>query len=165
MISRFSHTSSAELEAHHVPPHVIEFVEQHRVPSQRAILDNALRSDFKPVRSEPLDNHTHMSPIVYQMSFAGRQYSNPQLQQLQRQGQVQELGKPSALPPAPLFDSGPPVPPPTSPVSTKPAAVNGVPSGFTLTQSTGAVRHPTEEDLINARRRVDDMKRVAFSCG
>ena len=165
ILPRFSHTSGAELEAHHVPQHVIAFVEQHRVHLQRAILDNGPRSDFKPVRSETLDNHTHMSPIIYQMSFGGRQYSNPQLQQLQRQGPVQELGKPSALPPAQLFYSGPPVSPPTSPVSTKTAAMNGVPSGLTLTQSTGAVRHPTQEDLINARRRVDDMKRVAFSCG
>jgi hypothetical protein len=170
IIPRFSHTSGAELEAHHVPPHVIAFVEQHRVHLQRAILDNGFRSDFKPVRSEPLDNHTqvnHASPIIHQMSFGGLQYSNLQLQQLQRQGPVQGLGKPSALPPAQLFYSGPPVPPPTSPVSTKPAAMNGVPSGLILTQSTGAVplRRPTQEDLINAKRRVDEMKREAFSCG
>jgi hypothetical protein len=150
IIPRFSHTSGAELEAHHVPPHVIAFLEQHRVHFQR--------SDFKPIRSEPLNNHTqvnHASPIIHQMSFGGLQYSNLQLQQSQRQGPVQGLGKPSALPPAQLFYSGPP---PTSPVSTKPAAMNGVPSGL-------IVRRPTQEDFINAKRRVDEMKREAFSCG
>ena len=160
ILSRFSHTSGAELEAHHVPPHVIAFLEQHRVHFQR--------SDFKSIRSEPLDNHTqvnHASPIIHQMSFGGLQHSNLQLQQSQQQGSVQGLGKPSALPPAQLLYSGPPVPPPTSPVSTKPAAMNGVPSGLILTQSTGAVRRPTQEDLINAKRRVDEMKREAFSCG
>jgi len=51
-------------------------------------------------------------------------------------------------------------------VSMNPTATNGVISGLILTQSTGAVhiRRPTQEELINAKRRVDEKRRVAFSC-
>ena len=42
IIPRFSHTSGAELEAHHVPPNVIAFVEQNREQLQRGWQDQNL---------------------------------------------------------------------------------------------------------------------------
>ena len=44
ILPQFSHTSGAELEAHHVPQHIITFVEQNREHLQRAAQDqNGLR--------------------------------------------------------------------------------------------------------------------------
>ena len=41
ILPRFSNASGAELEAHHVPQHVITFVEQNRENLQRAAQDQA----------------------------------------------------------------------------------------------------------------------------
>jgi hypothetical protein len=49
----------------------------------------------------------------------------------------------------------------------KPAAMNGVTSGSIPTRSAGAtqVRHPTQEQLLAAKRYVDEKKRIAFARG
>jgi len=51
------------------------------------------------------------------------------------------------------------------PVSTNPAAVIGVrPSSiFTQSPSVSQIRRPTQEDLIVAKRWIEEKKRMAFS--
>ena len=63
ILPRFSHTSCAELEAHHVPQHVITFVEQNREHLQRAAQDqNGFRPGLtsKPITNAQLDNRTQV---------------------------------------------------------------------------------------------------------
>jgi hypothetical protein len=49
----------------------------------------------------------------------------------------------------------------------KPAAMNGVTSASILTQSASAmqIRRPTQEEVIAAKRYVDERKRITFSGG
>jgi hypothetical protein len=53
------------------------------------------------------------------------------------------------------------------PVSTNPADMNGVRSGsiFTQSPSVSQIRRPTQEDLIAAKRWIEEKKRMAFSSG
>jgi hypothetical protein len=53
------------------------------------------------------------------------------------------------------------------PVPMNLAAMDGVHSGLILNQNTGAtqIQRPAQEDIISAKRWVDEKKRVAFSCG
>jgi hypothetical protein len=53
------------------------------------------------------------------------------------------------------------------PVSTNQAAMNGVRSSSIFTQSPGVsqIRRPTEEDLVAAKRWIENKKRMAFSSG
>ena len=63
ILPRFSHTSGRELEAHHVPQHVIAFVEQNRVHLQRAAQDqNGFRTGITSPQNAPLDNGLWWSP-------------------------------------------------------------------------------------------------------
>ena len=189
ILLRFSHTSGVDLEAHHVPPYVITFVEQNREHLQRAAQENGLRAGLASTENAPLDNRIEASAL----------HPMARLQQLQRQALVQGPGKLNALQSAQLFNNvGPLVPPSTAlsmsassmpsmgaqitgsnssggvqnqggvmPVSMNPAAMNGVISDSTLTQSSGAmqIRRPTQEEVIAAKRYVDEKKRMAFSCG
>jgi hypothetical protein len=186
ILPRFSHTSGAELEAHHVPPNVIAFVEQNREHLQRAAQDqNGFRAGLTSIKSEPLDSRTQVSHVSPLQAMA-LQYSYQQLQRLQRPRPVRGTGKPSTRQPARVFVTDRPFLPLStvqsiSPsmgvqstgsnssggvqrgsisVSINPATMNGVTSG-----SRSTVRRPTPEELINAKRWVDEKKRVAFSCG
>ena len=200
VLPRFSHTSGAELEAHHVPQHVITFVEQNREHLQRAAQDqNGFRRGLTSTKNGPLDNRTqanHVPPLQAlsrpQQFITGHQ----QPQQLQRQGLVQGPGKPNTLQSAQQFNSVPLVPPSTAqtlnastmqsmgaqipssnpnsgvqnqggtvPVSMNPAAMNGVPSGSILTQPAMQVRRLNQEDLVAAKRWIEEKKRIAFSSG
>jgi hypothetical protein len=53
------------------------------------------------------------------------------------------------------------------PVSMNPAAMDGVRSSsiFTQSSSVSQIRHPTQEDLIAAKRWIEEKKRIAFSSG
>jgi hypothetical protein len=202
ILPRFSHTSGADLEAHHVPQHVIAFVEQNRDHLQRAAQDqNGFRAGLTS-KNAPLDNRPQVNPASAVHTMARSQQFTPghQLQQLQRQGMVQAPGKPNPPQPGQLFgNAGPLVPPSTgqsigassipsmgaqiagsnlsggaqnqgggmSAVSMNPAAMNGVTSGSILTQSAGTmqIRRPTQEEVIAAKRHVDEKKRIAFSGG
>ena len=117
ILPRFSHTSGAELEAHHVPQHVITFVEQNREHLQRAAQDqNGFRAGLTSTKNAPLDNRTQVNHAPALQALARPQQFIPgqqQPQQLQRQGVVQGSGKPNALQSAQLFNSGPLVPPST----------------------------------------------------
>jgi hypothetical protein len=202
ILPRFSHTSGAELEAHHVPQHVITFVEQNREHLQRAAQDqNGFRAGLTSTKNAPLDNRTQVNHAPALQALSRPQQFIPvhqQPQQLQRQGLVQGPGKPNTLQSAQLFNSGPHVPPSTAqtmnassmqsmgaqipgsnsssgvqnqggtvPLSMNPAAVNGVTSGSILTQPASAmqVRRLNQEDLINAKRWIEEKKRMAFSSG
>ena len=195
ILPRFSHTSGADLEAHHVPPHVIAFVEQNREHLQRAAQDqNGFRAGLTS-KNAPLDNRAQVNhgsallPMARPTQFMPGQQ---QMQPLQRQGPVQGPGKPSPLQPGQLFNNvGSLVPPSTAQsigassippigtpitgsnssggvqnqggsmsVSMNPTSMNGVSSG---SQST--IRRPSNEELINAKRWVDEKKRMAFSSG
>ena len=181
ILPRFAHASGADLEAHHVPPHVIAFVEQNREHLQRAAQDqNAFRAGLTSIKSGLLDSRTqvnHVSPL----QAMALQYSNLQLRRLQRPGLVRGPEKPSTVQPAQVFVTDRPFLQSRSPsmsvqitgsnssggaqrgstfVSINPATMNGVTSG---SQST--VRRPTPEELLNAKRWVDEKKRMVFSRG
>jgi hypothetical protein len=178
ILPRFAHASGADLEARHVPPPVIAFVEQNREHLQRAAQDqNGFRAGLTSVKSEPLDSRTRVNHVSPLQTMALRQS-----QRLQRPSLVRGPGKPSTLQPAQVFVTDRPFLPLSTvsasmgaqitdsnssglqggsmSVSMNPAAMNGDPSG---NQST--IRRPTSEELINAKRRVDEKKRMAFSCG
>jgi hypothetical protein len=202
ILPRFSHTSGAELEAHHVPQHVITFVEQNREHLQRAAQDqNGFRAGLTSTKNAPLDNRAQANHAPALQALPRPQQFIPghqQPQQLQRQGLVQGPGKPNMLQSAQLFNSGPHVPPSTAqtmnassmqpmgaqipgsnsssgvqnhggtvPISMNPAAVNGVTSGSILNQPASAmqVRRLNQEDLVNAKRWIEEKKRTAFSSG
>jgi hypothetical protein len=199
ILPRFSHTSGAELEAHHLPQHVITFVEQNRENLQRAAQDqNGFRTGLTSTKNAPLDNRAQVNHAPALQALARPQQFIPGHQQLQRQGVVQGPGKPNTLQSAQLFNSGSHVPPSTPqtmnassmqsmgaqipgsnsssgvqnqggivPVSMSPAAVNGVTSGSIVTQpaSTMQVRRMNQEDLVAAKRWIEEKKRMAFSSG
>jgi hypothetical protein len=203
ILPRFSHTSGAELEAHHVPQHVTTFVEQNREHLQRAAQDqNGFRAGLTSTKNAPLDNRTQVNHAPALQALARPQQFIPghqQPQQLQRQGLVQGPGKSITLQSPQLFNnSGPLVPPSTAqtmnassmqsmgaqipgsnsssgvqnqggtvPVSMNPAAMNSVTSSSILTQpaSTMQVRRLNQEDLVVAKRWIDERKRMAFSSG
>jgi hypothetical protein len=57
--------SDAELEAHRVLPHIVSFVEQHRVHLQRTAQDqNRFRAGLTSTKNMPLDNRaqTNQAP-------------------------------------------------------------------------------------------------------
>jgi hypothetical protein len=198
ILPRFSHTSGAELEAHHVPQHVITFVEQNREHLQRAAQDqNGFRAGLTSTKNPPLDNRTPVNHAPALQALARPQQFIPghqQPQQMQRQGGlVQGTGKPNGLQSAQLFNSGPLVPSSTAQtmnapgmqsmgtpipgsnsssgvqnqggtVAMSPAAMNGVTSGSTLTQP-GPSMQVRREDLVAAKRWIDERKRMAFSSG
>jgi hypothetical protein len=94
ILPRFSHTSGAELRAHHVPQHIITFVEQNREHLRRAAQDlSGLRAGLTSTRTQV--NHT---PAL-QTSTRRQQFipGHRQPQQLQRQGLVQGPGRPNTL--------------------------------------------------------------------
>jgi hypothetical protein len=202
ILPRFSHTSGAELDSHHVPQHVITFVEQNRDHLQRAAQDqNGFRAGLTSTKNAPLDNRTQVNHAPALQAMARPQQFIPghqQPQQLQRQGLVQGPGKPNTLQSAQLFNSGSHVPPSTPqtlnasgmqsmgaqipgsnsssgvqnqggivPVSMNPAAVNGVTSGSIVTQpaSTMQVRRLNQEDVVAAKRWIEEKKRMTFSSG
>jgi hypothetical protein len=143
----FSHTSGAELEAHHVPQHVITFAEQNREHLKRAAQDqNGFRAGLT---STPLDSLTQVNHAPALQAFARPQQfilGHQQPQELQRQGGAQNHAMP---------------------VSTNPAAMNGVLSSSIFTQAPSVlqIRRLTQEDLIAAKRWIDERKRMAFSSG
>ena len=55
VLSRFSHTSNAELDGRRVPPHIIALVDQNRVPLQRLAQDqNEFHAGPTPTENAPL---------------------------------------------------------------------------------------------------------------
>ena len=152
ILPRFSHTSGADLDAHRVPQHVIVFVEQNRVNLQRALQD---QSGFR----------------------AGLTSTNPghqQLQQLQRQALVQGQGKSNSLQPGQLLGTqissssdGAQNQGRVMFIPMNAAGVNGVISRSVLPQSAGVmqIRRPTPEEVMAAKRWVDEQKKMAFSRG
>ena len=117
ILQRFSHTSGAELEAHHVPQHVITFVEQNREHLQQAAQDqNGFCAGLTSTKNTPVDNRTQVNHAPALQALARPQQFIPghqQPQQLQRQGLAQGPGKPNTLQSAQLFNNGPHVPPST----------------------------------------------------
>jgi hypothetical protein len=62
ILPRFSHTSGADLVAHHVPQHVITFVEQNREHLQRAAQDRSgFRAGLTSTENAPLDYRTQVN--------------------------------------------------------------------------------------------------------
>ena len=193
ILPRFSHTSGADLEAHHVPQHVITFVEQNRDHLQRAAQDqNGFRAGLTSTKNAPLDNRTQVNPASALQTMARPQQFVPghqlqQLQQLQRQGLAQGPAKPNTLPQGQLFNSGGALVPP----STQSMGASGIPSmsaqmagsnpsggvqnqggnvSVSMNGTSGSIqsmqiRRLTQEDAIAAKRLVIEKKRIAFSCG
>ena len=187
ILPRFSHTSGADLEAHHVPQHVITFVEQNRDHLQRAAQDqNGFRAGLTSTKNAPLDNRTQVNPASALQTMARPQQFVPghQLQQLQRQGLAQGPAKPNTLPQGQLFNSGFP------PSTAQSIGASGIPSmsalmtgsnpsggvqnqggnGTAMDGTSGSIqsmqiRRLTQEDLLAAKRLVNEKKRMAFSCG
>ena len=152
ILPRFSHTSGAELWAHHVPQHIITFVEQNREHLQRAAQDqNGFRAGRTSTKNAPLNSQLFNSgPLVppstaQTMNASSMESMGPQIPGSNSSSGVQKQGG-------------------TVPVSMSPAAMNSFTSGSTLTQpaSTKQVRR---EDLAPAKRWVGERKRMAFSSG
>ena len=188
ILPRFSHTSGADLEAHHVPQHVITFVEQNRDHLQRAAQDqNGFRAGLTSTKNAPLDNRTQVNHASALQTMARPQQFMPglQLQQLQWQGLAQGPAKPNTLPQGQLFNSGFP------PSTAQPIGASGIPSmsaqmagsnpsggvqnqggnvSVSMNGTSGSIqsmqiRRLTQEDAIAAKRLVIEKKRIAFSCG
>ncbi|KAI9440238.1 hypothetical protein BJY52DRAFT_131749 [Lactarius psammicola] len=109
ILPRFSHTSGAELEAHHVPSHIVAFVEQHRDNLQRAAQDqNGFRAGLTSTKN-PLDTRAQINQAS---AFQGVARPPPQLipnhtpHQLSRQALAQAQGKPNPLQPTQLINNG-----------------------------------------------------------
>ena len=197
ILPRFSHTSGADLEAHRVPQHVIAFVEQNRENLQRAAQDQSgFRAGISSTKNAPLDHRAQVNEVSGPQTMARPPQVIPghqQLQQMQRQVQIQGQGKSNQLQPSQLFNS--PMRPPTaqptnaSNISMGPqmatssggsqnqggvmsvpmnsVGVNSIASGSTLPQSAGSmqIRKPTPEEAMAAKRWVDEQKRMIFSRG
>ena len=187
ILPRFSHTSGADLEAHHVPQHVITIVERNREHLQRAAQDqNWFRAGLASPNHAPLDNRTQVNHASALQTMARPQQFMPglQLQQLQWQGLAQGPAKPNTLPQGQLFNSGFP------PSTAQPIGASGIPSmsaqmagsnpsggvqnqggnGTAMNGTSGSIqsmqiRRLTQEDLFSAKRLVHEKKRMAFSCG
>jgi hypothetical protein len=104
ILPRFAHTSGAELEAHHVPQHVIVFVEQNRDHLQRTAQDqNGFRTGLTSTRVPQPDNRSQFN----QPSALQGMPRPPQLplQQLQRQS-IAPQGNSNTLQPTQLFNNG-----------------------------------------------------------
>jgi hypothetical protein len=141
ILPRFSHTSGAELEAHHVPQHVITFMEQNIEHLQRAVQDqNGFRAGLTSTKNPPLDNRT----------------------QVNHAPALQALARPQQFIPGSNSSSGVQNQGGTVAVSMSPAAMNGVTSGSILTQPASSVQI-RREDLIAAKRWIEERKRMAFS--
>ena len=193
ILPRFSHTSGADLEAHRVPQHVIAFVEQNREHLQRAAQDqNGFRIALTS-KNQSHDNRTQISqaPAHQGLARPPQLIPGPQMlqQQLQRQVLAQGPGKPNTLPNSQLFNSpGGPLPRPSTAQSMAGSGMPSIgaqiagPSSSGGAQGPGAmsvpmhpvavngvgavqVRRPTTEELMAAKRWVEDQKRKAFSRG
>ncbi|KAI0249895.1 hypothetical protein BJV78DRAFT_1224130 [Lactifluus subvellereus] len=194
ILPRFAHTSGAELEAHHVPQHVIEFVEQNRDHLQRTAQDqNGFRAGLTS-KVPQLDNRAQFSQgsTLQAMARPPQLMANHQLQQMQRHGLAPGQGKPNTLQPTQLYNNGvgPLVRPSTAhsmnassvpsmgtqiagassnggaqgqSASLNPTGMNSATSNALLTQSAGSmpIRRPTPEELMIARRWVEEQKRIA----
>jgi len=194
ILPRFSHTSGADLEAHRVPQHVIGFVEQNREQLQRAAQDQSgFRAGITSTKNAPLDHRAQEVSGLQTMARPPQVIPGHQQLQMQRQVQVQGQGKSNPLQPGQFFN--PPMRPPTAQstnasnmsmgaqmatssggaqnqggvmsVPMNPAGVNGIASGSVLPQPAGSMqmRTPTQDDVMNAKRWVDEQKKVAFSRG
>jgi len=172
ILPRFSHAPGADLEAHRVPQHVIGFIEQNREQLQRAAQDQSgFRAGIPSTKNASLDHRAQVNEVSGLQTMA---WFNP-------------------LQPGQLFN--PPMRPPTAQstnasnmsmgaqmatsssgaqnqggvmsVPMNPAGVNGIASGSVLPQPAGSMqmRTPTQDDVMNAKRWVDEQKKVAFSRG
>ncbi|KAI0261553.1 hypothetical protein BC834DRAFT_940755 [Gloeopeniophorella convolvens] len=90
LLPRFSHTSGADLEAHHIPHNVIQYLEQHRDNLQRAAQDqNGFRfaiskNQVQPDNRGPLNQAAALQP----MGQTPGQVNQQQMHQLQLQRQA-----------------------------------------------------------------------------
>jgi hypothetical protein len=191
ILPRFSHTYGADLEAHHVPQHVITFVEQNREHLQRAAQGmSGFRAGLTFTKNAPPDNRTQVNHASALQTMARPQQFMPghHLQQLQRQGLVQRPAKPNTLPRGQLFNS---VGPLVSPSMARSISASGIPSrsaqmagynssggvqnqggnmSISMNGTSGSIhsmqiRRLTREDAIAAKRLVNEKKRMTFNCG
>jgi len=138
ILPRFSHASGASLEAHRVPQHVIGFVEQNREQLQRARQDQ----NWFRVGNAPLDRRAQVNEV------SGLQTMAAQIMMAACSGGAQNQGGVMSAP-------------------MNPAGVNGIASGSVLPQTAGSmqIRTLTQEEIMNAKRWVDEQKKVALSRG
>jgi hypothetical protein len=187
---RFAHTPGAELEAHRIPLHIIEFMEQNRDDLQRTAQDqNGFHAALTSAKTPQLDNRAQFSQgSALQAMGRPPQLMASWLQQLQRRG-LGPQGKPNALQNAQLYNNGVGRPPtgqwmsvssipsvgtqiaaasPSGGAQGQGAMMSG-PSGTNafLTQTAGPmqIRRPTREDVALAHRWVEEQKRTAFGRG
>jgi len=192
----FLHTSGADLEVHHVPQHVVGFVEQNREQFQCAAQDQSgFRAGITSTKTAPLDHQGQVNEVsgLQTMAWPPQVIPSYQQLQLQQQVQVQAQGKPNPLQPGQLFN--PPMQPLTAQLTNastmsmgaqmatssgrvqnqggvmsapiNPAGVNGIASGSVPPQLAGSmqIRTLTQEELMKAKRWVDEQKKLALSRG
>ena len=168
ILPQFSHTPGVELEAHHVPQHVITFVELNREILQRAVQDNGYRAaDLTFLPGQQLERRGLVQgPDTLQSAqqFSRGPLFPPSMTQMINGSSVQSMG---AQIPGPNSSSGVQNLGGTVPISMNPAAMNGVTPGSILVQpaSTMQVRRLNQEDLVAAKRWIEEKKRIAFSSG
>jgi len=171
ILPRFSHTSGADLEAHRVPQNVIAFIEQNRQQLQRAeqhqtrfragnapldrraqanevsSLQTMARSpqgEFNPLQPSQLF-YNPMRPPTAQLTYTPNMTA-AQIMMFASSGGAQNQG---GIMSAPM----------------NPAGVNSIASGSVLPRSVGSMltRTMTQEEVMNAKRWVDEQKKVALS--
>ena len=175
ILPRFSHASGASLEAHRVPQHVIGFVEQNREQLQRARQDqNWFRAGNAPLDRQAQANE--VSGLLQMMARPPQGKSNPL--------QPSQLFNPTMPPPTAQLANAPNLSMAARimmaassraaqnqggfmSVPMNPAGVNSIASGSVLPQSAGSmqIRTLTQEEVMNAKRWVDEQKKVALSRG
>jgi hypothetical protein len=84
ILARFSPTSDADLEAHHVPQHMIAFVDQNGEHLQRAAQElYGFRASLRSTKNAPLDNRIQVDHASAPQAIDRPQQFLPNHQQLQ----------------------------------------------------------------------------------
>ena len=156
---------------------------------------SGFRAGITSTKNAPLDHRAQVNEVsgLQTMARPPQAIAAHQQLQMQRQVPIQGQGKPNPLQSSQLFNpaGGPPMRPPTAQstnapnismgaqnggaqnhgggmsVPMNPAGVNSIASGSVLPQSAGSmqIRRPTVEEIMAAKRWVDEQKKVAFSRG
>jgi len=156
---------------------------------------SGFRAGITSTKTAPLDYRGQVNEVsgLHTMAWPPQVIPSYQQLQLQWQVQVQAQGKPNPLQPGQLFN--PPMRPPTAQLTNastmsmgaqmatssggaqnqggvmstpiNPAGVNGIASGSVPPQSAGSmqIRTLTQEELMKAKRWVDEQKKLALSRG
>ena len=185
ILPRFSDACVAELAANRVPEHIIAFVEQNRGHLKRAAQDqNGYRAGLITTRNTTFDNRTQVNQGSALPTMACPPPRYQEYRSLQPQTMVQGTivyphFQPSIAQPMDVSNvllRGAQIRTSSGEAQNQggvmskpmnPDGVNSVTSGPIIYHSAGPIqiRKPTPEEVIAAKRWVDEQKKIAFSRG